>query len=277
MHIEVTSSGSGCAQVFEGQPIMIVNESLFIFDITTDVVEYIKTNIYPNYHITNTNIFQVENYKDIESFKEGLRAFIKYGIFENQDLCDKSYILTTREDHTTAANEVWPEESRSITKFTDKRKWPRDNFVKEFIPIEGSVAISGNSTLNPDRENLKSWFFEFTYGTEMTEDIYDFDPEHPDDIPIPLEPGIEMPPIPDPPETGGGSEGGGATTVIYKIHYFWWHERTGMPFQEVRTKVLSSVVASNTHASNTVTAHVWKQDHVTITVETTGGSDGGGS
>lgn len=273
MHIEVTSSGSGCAQLFDGQPLMLVNESLFIFDITKEVVEYLKENVYPKYHISSTNIFQLENYKDIESFKEGLREFIKYGIFYNQDLCDKSYILTTREDHTEAANEVWPEEARSITKFTDKRKWPRDNFVKEFIPIEGSVSVSGNSTLNPDRENLKSWFFEFTYGTETTIDTYSFDPEHPDDIPIPLEPGIEMPPIPDPPSSGDSS--GGTTSYIYHINYYWWHERTGMPFQEVRTKVLSSVVASNTSASNTVTVHVWKQDHVTITVESTGGSEGG--
>ena len=274
MHIEVTSSGSGCAQLFEGQPIMLVNESLFVFDITKEVVEYLKENVYPKYHISSTNIFQLENYKDIETFKEGLREFIRYGIFYNQDLCDKSYILTTRPDHTEAANEVWPEEARSITKFTDKRKWPRDNFVKEFIPIEGSVSVSGNSTLNPDRENLKSWFFEFTYGTETTMDTYSFDPEHPDDIPIPLEPGIEMPPIPDPPSSGGDSSGG-STSYIYHINYYWWHERTGMPFQEVRTKILSSVVASNTSASNTVTVHVWKQDHVTITVESTGGSEGG--
>ena len=274
MHIEVTSSGSGCAQLFEGQPIMLVNESLFVFDITKEVVEYLKENVYPKYHISSTNIFQLENYKDIETFKEGLREFIRYGIFYNQDLCDKSYILTTRSDHTEAANDVWPEEARSITKFTDKRKWPRDNFVKEFIPIEGSVSVSGNSTLNPDRENLKSWFFEFTYGTETTMDTYSFDPEHPDDIPIPLEPGIEMPPIPDPPSSGGDSSGG-STSYIYHINYYWWHERTGMPFQEVRTKILSSVVASNTSASNTVTVHVWKQDHVTITVESTGGSEGG--
>ena len=274
MHIEVTSSGSGCAQLFEGQPIMLVNESLFVFDITKEVVEYLKENVYPKYHISSTNIFQLENYKDIETFKEGLREFIRYGIFYNQDLCDKSYILTTRTDHTEAANDVWPEEARSITKFTDKRKWPRDNFVKEFIPIEGSVSVSGNSTLNPDRENLKSWFFEFTYGTETTVDTYSFDPEHPDDIPIPLEPGIEMPPIPDPPSSGGDSSGG-STSYIYHINYYWWHERTGMPFQEVRTKILSSVVASNTSASNTVTVHVWKQDHVTITVESTGGSEGG--
>ena len=274
MHIEVTSSGSGCAQLFEGQPIMLVNESLFVFDITKEVVEYLKENVYPKYHISSTNIFQLENYKDIETFKEGLREFIRYGIFYNQDLCDKSYILTTRTDHTEAANEVWPEEARSITKFTDKRKWPRDNFVKEFIPIEGSVSVSGNSTLNPDRENLKSWFFEFTYGTKTTMDTYSFDPEHPDDIPIPLEPGIEMPPIPDPPSSGGDSSGG-STSYIYHINYYWWHERTGMPFQEVRTKILSSVVASNTSASNTVTVHVWKQDHVTITVESTGGSEGG--
>ena len=274
MHIEVTSSGSGCAQLFEGQPIMLVNESLFVFDITKEVVEYLKENVYPKYHISSTNIFQLENYKDIETFKEGLREFIRYGIFYNQDVCDKSYILTTRTDHTEAANEVWPEEARSITKFTDKRKWPRDNFVKEFIPIEGSVSVSGNSTLNPDRENLKSWFFEFTYGTETTVDTYSFDPEHPDDIPIPLEPGIEMPPIPDPPSSGGDSSGG-STSYIYHINYYWWHERTGMPFQEVRTKILSSVVASNTSASNTVTVHVWKQDHVTITVESTGGSEGG--
>lgn len=274
MHIEVTSSGSGCAQLFEGQPIMLVNESLFVFDITKEVVEYLKENVYPKYHISSTNIFQLENYKDIETFKEGLREFIRYGIFYNQDLCDKSYILTTRTDHTEAANDVWPEEARSITKFTDKRKWPRDNFVKEFIPIEGSVSVSGNSTLNPDRENLKSWFFEFTYGTETTMDTYSFDPEHPDDIPIPLEPGIEMPPIPDPPSSGGDSSGG-STSYIYHINYYWWHERTGMPFQEVRTKILSSVVASNTSASNTVTVHVWKQDHVTITVESTGGSEGG--
>ena len=274
MHIEVTSSGSGCAQLFEGQPIMLVNESLFVFDITKEVVEYLKENVYPKYHISSTNIFQLENYKDIETFKEGLREFIRYGIFYNQDLCDKSYILTTRTDHTEAANDVWPEEARSITKFTDKRKWPRDNFVKEFIPIEGSVSVSGNSTLNPDRENLKSWFFEFTYGTETTMDTYSFDPEHPDDIPIPLEPGIEMPPIPDPPSSGGDSSGG-STSYIYHINYYWWHERTGMPFQEVRTKILSSVVASNTSASNTVTVHVWKQDHVTITVESTGSSEGG--
>lgn len=274
MHIEVTSSGSGCAQLFEGQPIMLVNESLFVFDITKEVVEYLKENVYPKYHISSTNIFQLENYKDIETFKEGLREFIRYGIFYNQDLCDKSYILTTRTDHTEAANDVWPEEARSITKFIDKRKWPRDNFVKEFIPIEGSVSVSGNSTLNPDRENLKSWFFEFTYGTETTMDTYSFDPEHPDDIPIPLEPGIEMPPIPDPPSSGGDSSGG-STSYIYHINYYWWHERTGMPFQEVRTKILSSVVASNTSASNTVTVHVWKQDHVTITVESTGGSEGG--
>lgn len=273
MHIEVTSTGGGCAKLFDGQPLMLVHESLFIFDITTDVVDYLRKEVYPNHKISTTNIFQLENYKDIETFKEGLREFIRYGIYENQDLCDKAYILTTREDHTEAANSVWPDESRIITKFTDKRKWPTDNFVKEFIPITGSVSISGNSSLNPDINKLVSWFFEFTYNTETTVDTYSFDPEHPDDIPIPLELGIEMPPIPDPPSSGDSS--GGSTSYIYHINYYWWHERTGMPFNEIRTKILSAVVASNTVPDCTVTAHVWKQDHVTITVESTGGSEGG--
>ena len=188
MHIEVTSTGGGCAKLFDGQPLMLVHESLFIFDITTDVVDYLRKEVYPNHKISTTNIFQLENYKDIETFKEGLIEFIRYGIYENQDLCDKAYILTTREDHTEAANSVWPDESRIITKFTDKRKWPTDNFVKEFIPITGSVSISGNSSLNPDINKLVSWFFEFTYNTETTVDTYSFDPDHPDDIPIPLEP-----------------------------------------------------------------------------------------
>lgn len=268
--VSVSSEGSGAGKVINEFPGMMIDDTLLVFDLNPDIVLKLK-EFYKTTDVFNTNIFLLEHYKDIELFKQGLTDFIRYAIFENQSLCEKSFVTTIDTKYTEAANEVWPKEQKAITKFNG-RKFPQKEFVCEFIPVSGAGSIS----IRPekmDMSDIVSWFFELEYKEEMVSEEFPFDPEHPDDLPIPLEPGVEMPPIPDPPDTGGGGEDGGSVTITYSIIYYDWCETTKFPIVENHAKPMNNFVTSNAIPQNTVSVLVRKQDHVEIVVNTSSSSE----
>ena len=216
--ISVSNSGGGAGQTFDGLPAMLISDTLFVFDLNPTVVEKLK-EFYSNHYIGMTTILQLERYKDDSLFEEGLKELINYAIFYNQDLCDKVFVLGTKDSHIEIANKLAASEQKAITKFRG-RKWPdTESFSKLFLPISGCGSVSP-SPEKMDMNNLVSWFFEIGYKEEMTTTEFPFDPET-QELPIPLEPGVPMPPIPDPPSSGGGEEGGGEEgrhgTVIHGL------------------------------------------------------------
>ena len=138
--INVSNSGSGPVEVYPEISGIFLCGTLFLFDINIEKIEAIK-NFYKTKDVRVTNILQLERYSRDPAFEDGLRAFIKYGIFENQSLCEMSYILTTTKAQTEIVKKVVEEEQRAITKFRG-RKWPTEDFYKEFLPFSGSGAVS---------------------------------------------------------------------------------------------------------------------------------------
>ena len=262
--IKVSSDSSGDGKIYEGYPLLQIFDSLFIFDLNMEVFEYLK-EFYKTHKINTTTIFQLERYKDIENFKEALTQLIRYAIFENQNLCDKLFVLSIKDEYTKAASEIGEKEKKKITKFRG-REFPNENFVKEFLPIAGSCSISPAPELI-DMNNLVSWFFEIEYKEFEDSEEFDFDPEKPDEIPIPLEPGIEMPPIPEPPSSGG-DDSSSSTSITYSIIYYNWNEVTSIPIVKSVTRPFNNIVTSNAIPQNTVTVHVKKQKRVEIVVNT---------
>lgn len=262
--IDVISSGSGIAKIVDGVPAILVSDTMFVFDLTPETEKLLETNVYDKMKINITNIFQLERYKDDELYREGLTNLIRYGIFKNQDLCDKVFVMTTKPEHTAITEEVWPKEQREITKFR-YRKWPTDTFCKEFIPIEGSGTVS-ESIEKLNRDDILSWFFEIAYSEEITTKTFPFDPEDPK-LPIPLDPWIEMPPIPDPPSSGGG-DGDSGTSVTYSIIYYYWNEYTDLNFTENHARPMGSIIISHAIPQNNIRVHVYKQMKVEIVSNT---------
>lgn len=262
--IKVSSSGAGDAEVISGYPFMKIYDSLFVFDLNLKNFDYLKT-FYKENKINNTTIFQLERYKDIEEFKEALRQLINYGIFENQNLCDKLFVLSTKDEYTKATNEIWPKEQKAITKFRN-RKWPTEEFCKEFLPISGCGSVSPAPELI-DKNNLVSWFFELGY-TEYEDSItFSFDPENPE-FPIPIQPGVTPPEIPEP-ETDSTM----GTPMTYSIIYYHWNEVTSFPVVKNIARPFNNLVTSNAIPQNTVTVHVTKQLRVEIVKNESTSSD----
>lgn len=266
--ISVSNSGGGAGQTFDGLPAMLISDTLFVFDLNPTVVEKLK-EFYSNHYIGMTTILQLERYKDDSLFEEGLKELINYAIFYNQDLCDKVFVLGTKDSHIEIANKLAASEQKAITKFRG-RKWPdTESFSKLFLPISGCGSVSP-SPEKMDMNNLVSWFFEIGYKEEMTTTEFPFDPET-QELPIPLEPGVPMPPIPEPPSSGGGEEGGG--TVTYSVIYYEWNEYTTFPIMENSAKPMANLVMANSKPQNTISAHVRKQDHLEIVANVSSGGE----
>lgn len=273
--INVSNSGSGPVEIYPEISGLFLCGTLFLFDINIEKIEAIK-NFYKTKDVRVTNILQLERYSRDPAFEDGLRAFIKYGIFENQSLCEMSYILTTTKAQTEIVKKVVEEEQRAITKFRG-RKWPTEDFYKEFLPFSGSGAVSPPKE-EIDMTDVVAWIFDIGYSEEMTTQEYSFDPENPEDIPIPLDWDVEMPPIPDPPsESGSGGDSGDSagSTVTYSIIYYYWNEYTTLPFIENHARPMGNLVSSNEFPVNTISVHVYKQKRVEIVVNVTESSGGG--
>lgn len=264
--IEVLSSGSGIAKIVDGAPAILVSDTLFVFDINPESEKVLETNVYDKMKINITNLFQLERYKDDELYREGLTNLIRYGIFKNQDLCDKVYAMTTKPEHTTICNEVWQKEQKEITKFRF-RKWPDEKFCKEFIPIEGGGTVSP-SIEKVNMDDLVSWFFEIGYSEEITTKTFPFDPEDPV-LPIPLDPWIEIPEFPEP----GESDPTTGLMKTYSIIYHYWNEYTDMNFTENHARPMGSIVVSHSIPQNNIRVHVYKQIKVEIIENTSEGSE----
>lgn len=262
----VTSSGSGIAKIPDAnQPIITVDTSLFLFDLTADSLAFLKTYLAANTSFKDFTVFQTQRYRDAAEFKANLTELVKYGIYTNQALCEHCYVITTKAEHTAVANEVWPAEQKPISKFIDKRKWPTADFAAEFIPIEGSGSVG------PDRDKvggieLISWSFELGYKEEMTTETYTYDPVT-KTLPIALEDGVTLPALP----TASG------TVTSYSIIYYFWNEYTILPFVESHAKSMGGLTTAHDIGQNTITVHVQKQDHVEIIANVAPADSGGGN
>ena len=265
--ISVSSNGGGDGKIFSGKPYLYICDTLFVFDLSTKVFEDLKT-FYKEHDVKTTSVLQLERYKDKEDFRNALTQLIRYGIYENQDLCDKLSILSTDAAYTKIANEVWPVEKRAITKFRG-REWPTDNFCKEFLPIDGSGSVSP-SPEKMDMNNLVSWFFEISHSEYETSDTYSLGSERPtiESLPIPIQPYCEIPSIPYAPS-------GDSYSVEYSVIYYTWNEVTTFPIVKNIARPFGNIVTSNAIPQNTVTVHVTKQQRVEIHVEVTSSDSGG--
>ena len=123
--------------------------------------------------------------------------------------------------------------------------------------------------------DVVAWIFDIGYSEEMTTQEYSFDPENPEDIPIPLDWDVKMPPIPDPPSESGSSGDSAGSVVTYSIIYYYWNEYTTLPFIENHSRPMGNLVSSNEFPVNTISVHVYKQKRVEIVVNVTESSGGG--
>ena len=262
----VTSSGSGIGKIYPGQPIMSVSDALFVFDLNKDSLDGLKS-ICEKDKWNNITIYQIQVYADKEAFETALIGLIKYAIFENQDLLDRTYVICKSKDFETISNKVWPEQQKAITKFKG-RKWPDDKLVKCFETTEGCFSVSpGQDKL--DMNDLVSWFAELGYEEKTTMDYsgpFDGDEDTPKEeweehIPIPLEDGAELvegePPTPDP-DSGGDDEGGGEVLTEPIVNYYYKHEITSFPLQENHASPMGSLISSFSLPQNTVSVDVVK-------------------
>ena len=243
----VTSVGTGIGKTYGAQPVMSVGDSLFVFDLNDSCMEALK-GIYKAQKFNNTTILQLQKYNDPAIFERNLRTLIKYGIFENQDLCDKVFAITPNSVFTGICNKVWQEEQRAITKFRG-RKWPNDKFVKEFSSMEGGCGSVGQAPEKIDPSHVISWFWEFGYAEDEPDETFDFDPEHPDDIPIPLADGVVIEGIPPREEYEGQGED---EKKQYSITYTWKEETTIFPIQETHAIPMNSLTSSFMVPQNTI-------------------------
>ena len=260
----VTSSGSGIGKIYPGQPIMSISDALFIFDLNEDSLDNLKS-ICEKDKWNNITIYQIQVYADKEAFETALVGLIKYAIFENQDLLDRTYVICKSKDFETISNKVWPEQQKAITKFKG-RKWPDDKLVKCFETTEGCFSVSpGQDKL--DMNDLVSWFAELGYEEKTTMDYsgpFDGDEDTPKEeweehIPIPLEDGAELvegePPTPDP-DSGDECDGEVLTEPI--VNYYYKHEITLFPLQENHASPMGSLISSFSLPQNTVSVDVVK-------------------
>lgn len=284
----VTSSGSGIGKIYPDQPIMSISDALFIFDLNEDSLDGLKS-ICEKDKWNNITIYQIQVYADKEAFETALIGLIKYAIFENQDLLDRTYVICKSKDFETISNKVWPEQQKAITKFKG-RKWPDDKLVKCFETTEGCFSVSpGQDKL--DMNDLVSWFAELGYEEKTTMDYsgpFDGDKDTPreeweEHIPIPLEDGAELvegePPTPDPDSGGDDSSDSGSEILTEPIvNYYYKHEITSFPLQENHASPMGSLISSFSLPQNTVSVDVVKmvKAEVIFPPEPEGG-DGGSS
>ena len=287
---KITYTGSGVGDVFDSPPAIGIEDALFIYDIKPDNLQD-TLELLSSKKWNNVSLFQIERFNTTtEEFSEALGKIIDYAIFKNQDLLDKLFAVTTTDELTNAANEVWPTHAKEITKFRG-RKWPDDKFVKDFIPIEGSGSVSPPKE-KIDMNDIVSWFFELESSEGDTAMDFPFTPpeEGPvteDDLPIPVDNGVPVPQMPENPDgtpwvntsnipSSGGDEGGGGATT-YTIHYTWHHYYVDMPVQESHAKPMNAFVAANLKPQKHFTLDHYKMTACWITADEPEPDDGGGA
>jgi len=279
MH-KLSIEGSGVVKLEADGHGYSINDALFILDLNPNYWDVIKAALEKEKWGTVT-VLQVEIFDTTtDEFKEAIGTLIDYAIFHNQHYCDKIFLMTTQEDYTNAANEVWPEHKKPITKFRG-REWPTDTFVKEFIPLQGIGTVSP-AVEHIDMNDLVSWHWDLNHSTGNVTETYDFTPPTEENLPKPLTHGVPFPEIPDPPEdtesSGGASAslGGEETAVEYEIHYTYYHEWTDMPVSENHTKPMGNFTAAVEIPQNTLHVDVYKLVDCTCTIKEPEEDDSGG-
>ena len=284
MH-NITIQGGGIAKLKADGHAFSISDSLFIIDIHPDNLTSI-IDVLEETKWGSVTVLQIELYDTpIESFQDGIGQLIDYIIYKNQHYCDRIFIMTTREDYTEAANAVWPEHKKAITKFRG-REWPSDTFVKEFIPLQGTGTVSP-AVEHLDMNDLVTWHWEVSQETGNVTETYDFNPPTEENLPKPLTHDVPFPEIPvgedgdDASATtspaAGGDEGGEGGATEYEINYVYHHEWTTMPIDENHAKPMGNFTASVEIPQNTVKIDHWKLVDCTCTIkEPPEGEDSGG-
>ena len=282
--IDTTVSGSGVAELLCPRPdgkaeMAKIDETIWIFLISKENVnklrQYLKTT---KETIRNVCLMAIDSYEGIEVFEEGLREFIKYGIFENQKMCETSYCLCTTNEQVEVAAKVIKEEQRHISKFVDKRLWPQDGFKMNFIPIEGDGGISHQYD-DPNPPEFVSWIFEIGHSRATVTNSYGFDPVKGPDynvIPRPTH-GLVFPDYSSERRAvQSAGSGEGSVTPSYEVIYYYEHEYVSFPFEEMHSKPMGQIVASRRFGSNTLHIDHWKMSDIKIVEIVTDTGDSGG-
>ena len=247
MH-KIDIQGDGVAKLKADGHAFSISDALFIIDIHPDNLTSIKA-VLEETKWGSVTILQIELHDtSIESFQDGIGQLIDYIIYKNQHYCDRLFIMTTNKDYTEAANAVWPEHKKAITKFRG-REWPSDTFVKEFIPLKGSGAVSP-AVEHLDMNDLVTWHWEIFQETGNITETYDFNPPTRENLPKPLTHNVPFPKIP----VGSGTDG----AIEYEINYIYYHEWTTMPIDENHAKPMGTFTASIEIPQNTVKIDHWK-------------------
>lgn len=262
----VTSSGSGIAKVYPGQPMMSIDEALYVFDLNKDSEEALE-KLCDGTKWNTVIIYQLQKYSDVKEFGAALRKLIKYVIFTNQSLLESMVVVTKMPEYTEVANKIWPEEQRSITKFRG-RKWPNSNFVKEFATNDGSGSVS----VSPDKldmNDILSWFYELQYEEQITNDYsgsFDDTAETEEKgLPIPLEDDAYI------------TSGTFTTETEPTAHYYYYHEYTIYNIQESHAMPCNNMTQAFLIPQNSVIVDVCKMDHVEIVIPPSPDPEGGDS
>ena len=254
----VTSSGSGIGKIYPNQPMMSISDTLFVYDINLDSLEYLKTLCQQKWNVIN--IYQLQVYADLKEFDEALRKLIRYGIFENQMLCNSLCVTTRDPKFTEIVNKAWQEEQRAITKFKG-RKWPDSHFVKEFKTKQGSGAVS-ISREKMDMSDIVSWVFEMKPDeyTRMDEIL----PMEGEELPKPLEDDAYV------------IDGGTGLITEPMAKYYYHHEVTVIPIDETHTTPSNNLTMSFLTPQNTIIVDICRMHHVEIIKPATPEGGGGG-
>lgn len=262
----VTSEGSGIAKTYPGSPMMSIDEALFVFDLNMDSEDAVE-KLCEKTRWNTITIYQLQKYGDLNEFSKALRKLIKHAIFTNQNLLECVFVITKIPKYTNAANKVWPEEQRAITKFRG-RKWPTDTLVKEFATNDGSGSISV-APEKLDMNDILSWFYEMQYTEDTTMDYSGpFDKTartQKEGLPIPLEDGAYI------------IEGTYTDETEPTAYYYYHHEYTSYNIQESHAMPCNNMTTAFLIPQNSVTVDVCKMDYVEIVippVETGDGTSG---
>lgn len=257
--ISMSANGSSDAIVPAASfPGFILGTKLFMFDIDPDIVTTAK-QLYTTYpDIDNTLLMQIEKYKTLTKFGDGLADMIDYAIFYNQLLTQAFFVGTMDSTFENKANEVWPVHAKKITALKGQ-KWPDDSFVNSFSKLDGTTISVEHPT-----DDMQSYAISISHSGERheTSNTYDFNPNNPV-YPEAIWEGVTVPTLP--------SVGSQDTCTII---YYYKHEYTNFQITLIKGTTFSGVALGDIQTQGSVVLDNYTQDRIEFQVAA-GSSDGG--
>ena len=147
----------------------VLNGGLFAYQLTKEVVEFIKNNKLDSVNIIP--LLPIGLDRDSENFGDHLAEIIKHIIFKDQSCVDKLIVVTTDSTYLSAARLSIEENSRVITSTSKRFPIPEDSLFAQDITSFNSVISVGDN---------ESWWIEPSY-EEIPDETYIFEPRHADD------------------------------------------------------------------------------------------------